>query len=81
MHKSLSEVIKPIDFEKLAKDYDGLHVLGRYVADFDPDFEDDGVLFRRHRMDITFHSWDVESTVWFRWCFEDEVEKYVYKRE
>ena len=48
-----------IDFEKLAKEYDGLHVTehGSYVNHLS--YPND------------LNAWDCESTLWFRWCFTD----------
>lgn len=60
-----------LDWEKVAKDYDAVHVTyhGQTVTR----------LSRGHD-DIDLYGWDVESTIWFRWCFE-KVEKYGYTIE
>ena len=53
-----------IDYEKLSKDYDAIHLTVKAVRDLSfidskkyPDIED-------------FYGWDVESTAWFRLCFK-----------
>lgn len=49
-----------LDFEKISKDFDGIWLT------------DEGIsatrlpLFYEHDL----HSWSCESTLWFRWCFE-----------
>ncbi len=49
-----------IDFEKLSQDYDGLHLTEEGNAQLHLPFD----------YDFDMNAWDVESTVWFRWCFE-----------
>lgn len=51
-----------IDWEKVAQDYDGVHLTEKGNAEChwgDP---------------IDLNCWDVESTVWFRWVFESVEE-------
>ena len=48
-----------IDFERLAQDYDGLHLTSEGNS-------------RLHiSYPLNMNAWDAESTVWFRWCFTD----------
>ena len=51
-----------IDFEKLALDYDGIHLTEKGNEETHLSYPDD------------LNSWDCESTLWFRWCFS-EVQK------
>lgn len=53
-----------IDFERLAQEYDGLHLTHR----------GNNQLHLNIMGDHDLNAWDVESTVWFRWCFS-KVEK------
>lgn len=46
-----------IDFERLALDYDGLHLTEEGEA---------ATRFARPGL----YGWDCESTLWFRWCFK-----------
>ncbi len=48
-----------LDWEAVARDYDGLRVTER------------GVSANREREDSPLGPWDVESTLWFRWVFKD----------
>ena len=48
---------KFLDFEAIAKDYDGIHLTY------------DGEIATRYTDDIDLYGWDVECTLWFRWCF------------
>ena len=52
-----------LDFEKMSRDYDGLHLTS------------EGQWETRWSFPYNLHGWDCESTFWFRWCF-DEV-KYI----
>lgn len=64
------EIFHPlIDFEKMAKDYDALH-LTTYGA---------GTLHLSFPNDM--NSWDIESTLWFRWCFQEvnKIEDTIFK--
>lgn len=57
-----------IDFEKLAQDYDAIHYIPGILTvgmDFLKAFE--------LRFENPFTAWDCESTLWFRWMFEDDV--------
>lgn len=56
-----------IDYEKMSKDYDGLHLTSKGRSD------------TRFSEPYSFSGWDVESTHWFSWIF-DEV-KYIGKIE
>jgi len=47
----------PIDWEKVAQDYDGVHLT------------DDGQGATRHSYPYDLYGWDAESTVWFRNVF------------
>ena len=46
-----------IDFEKLALEFDGLHLTERGNAQTHLSYPND------------LNGWDCESTLWFRWCF------------
>lgn len=46
-----------VDFERLAEDYDGLHLTSEGNAATHLSYPQD------------MNAWDCESTVWFRWCF------------
>lgn len=46
-----------IDFEKMSKDYDAIHLT------------DDGQWQTRYTPGIDLYGWDFESTLWFRDCF------------
>jgi len=48
-----------IDFERLAQDYDGLHLT----------YEGNNRLHLSYPLNL--NGWDAESTVWFRWCFTE----------
>jgi hypothetical protein len=53
-------VIKMFDFEKLAQDYDAMHLTKR------------GQIETRFSYDVNlWGGWDCESTVWFRWVFAE----------
>lgn len=54
---------KILDFEKMANSFDGIHLTHKGQSE------------TRLSYPYNFNSWDVESTNWFRWCF-DEV-KYI----
>jgi hypothetical protein len=56
-----------LDFKKMANTFDGIHLTHK------------GRTETRLSAPYNFNSWDVESTNWFRWCF-DEV-KYMGKIE
>jgi hypothetical protein len=57
-----------IDWEKLAKYYDALHLTERGLATVGSlNFE---LLYPELK---GFHEWDVESTVWFRWVFDKAI--------
>ncbi len=49
------EYVVSLNFEQLARYYDGLHVTRRALSQCWP----------------RLRRWHVESTVWFRWCFDD----------
>jgi hypothetical protein len=53
-----------IDFERLANDFDGLHLTESGVCEvashYWPYFNIENL-----------YGWDVESTLWFRWVFKD----------
>lgn len=51
-----------LDFDSLARDYDGMHLTSS------------GQWATRLSMPDNLYGWDCESTVWFRWCFE-QVER------
>lgn len=51
-----------IDFEGLAERYDGLCLTDEFIYAYRNDL--------MVRYGLTINSWDVPSTVWFRWCFE-----------
>lgn len=57
------------DFERMAEEYDGLHLTEEAA----------GSLHLSYPLDM--NSWDCESTVWFRWVFSEvsriEVQKAV----
>ncbi len=57
-----------IDFEKLSQDYDAIHYVPGCLT-IGLDIMD--------AMDVRFNNpftaWDCESTLWFRWMFEDNV--------
>lgn len=48
-----------LDFERLAQDYDCLHLTARGASETHLSLPND------------MNSWDCESTLWFRWCFVD----------
>lgn len=48
-----------IDFERMAQDYDAIHLTARGNAETHLSFPND------------LNGWDVESTLWFRWCFDE----------
>lgn len=55
--KLLGEMM--FDFEKLAQDYDAMHLTKR------------GQIETRFGYDVNLWGWDCESTVWFRWVFAE----------
>jgi len=55
----LSHYYQGIDFERLAQDYDGLHLT----------YEGNNRLHLSYPLNM--NAWDSESTVWFRWCFTE----------
>jgi hypothetical protein len=54
-----------LDFEAISNDYDGIHLTTN------------GESATRLTSGISLYGWDVECTLWFRWCFES-VEKLDY---
>lgn len=58
--------IKALDFEKISKDYDGLHLTSR------------GQVETRLTYPYNLYGWDCECTLWFNWCFTN-IEKYDHK--
>ncbi|MFO1518123.1 MAG: hypothetical protein U1F57_00440 [bacterium] len=52
--------IKTLDYEAMSRDYDGLHLTRKGEVDTRP--------FQGRSYDLD--TWDVESTLWFRWVFE-----------
>lgn len=54
-----------LDFEAISNDYDGIHLTAK------------GESATRLTSGISLYGWDVECTLWFRWCFES-VEKLDY---
>lgn len=50
-----------IDFEKIAEDYDAIHLTRR------------GQLLTKNSYPYNLDGWDVESTVWFRWVFDKAI--------
>ncbi len=48
-----------VDFEKLALDFDGMHLTER------------GQWATRMTHPLDLYGWDCESTVWFKWAFEE----------
>lgn len=48
-----------LDFEKISQDYDGIHLTSR------------GQFETRMSRPESLYGWDVESTLWFRWCFSE----------
>ena len=48
-----------IDFEKLARGYDGMYLTEKGNAETHLSFPEN------------LNSWDCESTVWFKWCFTE----------
>jgi hypothetical protein len=51
-----------LDFEKLSQDYDAVHLT------------DDGQEETRMSHPYNLYGWDMESALWFRWCFEESIE-------
>ena len=47
-----------IDFEKMAQDYDGIHLTRK------------GQILTKKSYPYNLDGWDVESTIWFRWVFD-----------
>ena len=61
----------PIDWERVAQDYDCAHFPDPWTHRFESfltNSEEDLAL------GMFFYSLDAESTIWFRWCFEEVVE-------
>ncbi len=60
-----------LDFEKVSKDYDGIHLTdaGQWATRFAPDQSGHG---------INLYGWDMESTVFFREVFK--LEQYAYPK-
>lgn len=52
-----------IDFEKLSTKYDALHM-------------DPSKIDSPYMLDYHLFLWDIESTIWFKWCFEDKIERF-----
>jgi hypothetical protein len=52
-----------IDYEKLAERYDGIHLTENFLCRHRLDWSD------TTKFSMTIYSWDVPSTLWFRWCF------------
>jgi hypothetical protein len=48
-----------LDFERLAQDYDAIHMT------------DDGQWATRLTYPANLYGWDCECTLWFRWCFTE----------
>ncbi|GAB6551943.1 hypothetical protein bcgnr5378_04760 [Bacillus cereus] len=66
---SISFFSNLIDYELLSKDYDGFHISQRAIS------------IAKYTFDyISLGAFDCESTVWFRWCFDDveELDKKYY---
>jgi hypothetical protein len=59
--KAEDHFLQPLDFERMAQDYDGLHLT------------DEGQWATRLTQP-SLYGWDCESTCWFQWAFDD-VEK------
>lgn len=61
-----------LDWEAIAKDFDAVHLTHQGYKEIED-------LAGEYDYDCSFFSWDCESTLWFRWCFEKvetiEVEK------
>jgi hypothetical protein len=62
-----------IDFEKMSNDFDGIHLTHK------------GRTETRCSRPYHLNAWDVESTNWFRWCFDEvkyigeiQIEEYAY---
>ena len=53
--------IPSLDFEAIARDYDGMHLT---VA---------GQARTRLTFPLSLYGWDCESTIWFRWCFAEVI--------
>jgi hypothetical protein len=53
------------DWSKVAADWDGVHLsVGGWLTAEDVPYESGGVI-------TELRGWDVESTAWFRWSFDD----------
>lgn len=58
IQNELSSFMKRLDYEKMAVDFDGMHLTRKGQWD------------TRMSHPIDLYGWDCESTHWFRWCFE-----------
>jgi len=58
MHSFFADKLT-IDFEKLAQEYDGLHLTSRGNGQTHLSYPND------------LNAWDCESILWFRWCFTE----------
>jgi hypothetical protein len=54
---SVYEYMALIDFEKMSEEWDGIHLTSR------------GNMKLHYSFPHNLNSWDVESTIWFRWSF------------
>jgi hypothetical protein len=56
MSHALSRFVAYLDFERIAQDYDALHMtdVGQWAT---------------RNSEPGLNGWDCESTLWFRWCF------------
>lgn len=52
-----------LNFNRISEDYDGVHLT------------EEGQRATRYSSPHDLYGWDCESTVWFRWAFEDAVEE------
>lgn len=59
-----------IDWEKMALDYDAIHIPNPWPWRFSED----------HAASMFFYSMDAECTCWFRWCFEDDPSNSIQSR-
>lgn len=53
-----------VDYEALAEIYDGMHMSRYFIDQFRLAYYD--------KFDLTISTWDAESTLWFKWCFDIE---------
>ena len=59
--KAYDHIFQPLDFERMAQDYDGMHLT-------------DSGQWATRLTEPNLYGWDCESTCWFQWAF-DRVEQ------